>query len=176
MIKGRAMISSFPRLLIGMSLIFASVLISGCATTNPNHANDRAALSEASVLFERMPSKDVMVSEVRAVKDGDGLAIYGKVKRTLGNCCDAARGHVDIAVVGPDGEIIDLLSVPYSPRNIPKARSRSSRFAARLPYMIPEDVPLRITYHNDSEHAAYGAYLTDNLVCKHNLARLDSKS
>lgn len=102
------------------------------------------------------------------------MVICGKVKRAAYNCCDAARGHVDITVVGPDGAIVDLVSVPYSPRNIPKVRSRSSRFTARLPYVVPEDVPLRIAYHYDSGHAASGADMTDNLVSKHNIVRPDS--
>ncbi len=161
--------SSFARVLFAMSLRFVTIMVSGCATANVDHAD------KAAVMFERMPSEDVVVSQVRAVKDGDGLLIYGKVKRTAGNCCDSARGHVDIAVVGPDGATVDMLSVPYSPRNIPKARSRSSRFAARLPYSVPEDVPLRITYHKDREHAASTVDPTDNLLCKHNLTTPDSE-
>jgi hypothetical protein len=162
--------SNFLKFLFATGLRLATILISGCATTNVDQA------SNASVLFERMPSEDVVVSEVRAVEDADGLVIHGKVRRTARNCCDSARGHVDIAVVGPDGAIVDMLSVPYSPRNIPKVRSRSSRFTARLPYKIPEDVPLRITYHNNREHAASATGRTDDLTCKNNLTTPDNES
>ena len=155
---------NFSKFLFATGLRLATILISGCATTNVDRVSD------ASVLFERMPSEDVVVSEVRAVEDADGLVIHGKVKRTARNCCDSARGHVDIAVVGPDGAIVDMLSVPYSPRNIPKGKTRSARFTARLPYKIPEDVPLRITYHNDREHAVSAVELPDALVCKNNMA------
>ncbi len=160
--------STLSKFLFATGLRLATILISGCATTSVDQVND------APVLLERMPSEDVMVSEVRAVEDEDGLVIHGKVKRTARNCCDSARGHVDIAVVGPDGAIVDMVSVPYSPRNIPKARSRSSRFTARLPYKVPEDVPLRITYHNDREHAASATGLTNDLICKHNLTTPDN--
>jgi hypothetical protein len=162
--------SNFSKFLFAMGLRLATILISGCATTNVDHVD------KASVLFERMPSEDVLVSEVRAVEDEEGLAIHGRVKRTARNCCDSARGHVDIAVVGPDGAIVDMVSAPYSPRNIPKGRNRSSRFTARLPYKVPEDVPLRITYHNDRKHAASAAHLTDDLICKHNLTTPDNES
>ncbi len=162
--------SNFSKFLLATGLRLAIILISGCATTSVDQVKN------ASVLFERMPSEDVVVSEVRAVEDGDGLVIHGKVKRTARNCCDSARGHVDIAIVGPDGAIVDMLSVPYSPRNIPKVRSRSARFTARLPYKVPEDVSLRIAYHNDREHAASAAGLTNDLICKHNLTTPDNES
>ena len=162
--------SNFSKFLFVTGLRLATILISGCATTNVDRVSD------ASVLFERMPSEDVVVSEVRAVEDADGLVIHGKVKRTARNCCDSARGHVDIAVVGPDGAIVDMITVPYSPRNIPKGKTRSARFTARLPYKIPEDVPLRITYHNDREHAVSATGRTNDLICKNNLTPPDSES
>ncbi len=162
-------LSRSSRLLLATILRVATVLVSGCATTNFDHA------TETPVLFERVPSEDAVVSEVRAVRDGDGLAIFGRVKRTADNCCDAARGHVDIAVVWPDGRITDLASVPHSPRNIPKARTRSARFAAKLPYVVPENVPLRITYHSGSEHTS-AMRVTDKTLSAHNPATPDGKS
>ena len=162
---------NFSKFLFVTGLRLATILISGCATTNLDQQ-----VNNASVLFERMPSEDVIVSEVRAVEDADGLIIHGKVKRTARNCCDSARGHVDIAVIGPDGAIVDTVSVPYSPRNIPKGKTRSARFTARLPYKIPADVPLRVTYHNDRQHAASAIGLTDDLISKHNLTTPDNES
>ena len=148
MIRSRAMMSSFSGLLIGMSLTFASILISGCATSNLNYKN------EASVVFECMPSEDALISDVHAFEDGDELVILGKVKRAADNCCDAVRGHVDIAIVAPDGFVLDAGSFLYSPRNIPKVRSRSSHFKAVLPYIVPEDFVLRITHHSSRELAS----------------------
>ncbi len=82
---------------------------------------------------------------------------------------------MDISIVGPDGVVVDTVSVPYSPRNIPKVRSRSARFTARIPYVIPEDVPLRITYHKDNEHASV-TDLADNTLSAHHPAALEGKS
>ena len=144
----RGMIRNFSRLFIGMSLTLATILFSGCAISNLNYTN------EVPVLFERIPSEDVLVSEVHAYEDGDELVIYGKVKRAADNCCDAARGHVEIAVVAPDGLVLDVIRVLYSPRNIPKVRSRSSHFVTRIPYILPEGVILRITYHSSTEVAS----------------------
>ena len=162
--------SNFSKFLFATGLRLATILISGCAATSVDQVKN------APVLFERMPSEDVVVSEVHAVEDADGLIIHGKVKRTARNCCDSARGHVDIAVVGPDGAIVDMLTVAYSPRNIPKGKTRSARFTARLPYKIPAAVPLRVTYHNDRQHAASATGRTDDLIWKHNLTTADNES
>jgi hypothetical protein len=138
---------SFPRLLIGISLIFGSILISGCATSSLNYKN------EASITIECIPSEDVLINDVRAFENGEELVVFGKVKRAINNCCDPARGHVDIAIVAPDGFVMDVGSFLYSPRNIPKVRNRSSSFKAVLPYIIPEDFVLRISYRSSRELA-----------------------
>ena len=151
----------------GVILVIAAVVISGCATSNVNYSN------EALVLFERMPSEDVLISDVHAYEDGDELVIYGKVKRAADNCCDAARGHVDIAIVAPDGLVIDVINVLYSPRNIPKVRSRTSRFMTRLPYTLPEDITLRITYHDNLEVAASSTNDRDKFLCEQNMTSFD---
>ncbi len=111
----------------------------------------------------------VLISDVHAYEDRDELVIYGKVKRAADNCCDAVRGHVDIALIAPDGLVIDVINVLYSPRNIPKVRSRTSRFMTRLPYIVPEEMTLRITYHNSLEVAASTAHTMDNYLCEQNM-------
>lgn len=145
--RGRVMISDIPGLLIGMGLAFGSILISGCATDNLNYKN------EASVTFECIPSENALISDVHAFENEDELVIHGKVKRAAYNCCDAIRGHVDVAIVAPDGLVLDAGSFLYTPRNIPKVRSRSSHFKAVLPYIVPEDFIIRITYHSSRDLA-----------------------
>ena len=158
------MMSKLSGFLPVIVLVITAVFVSGCATSNVNYTN------EASVLFERMRSEDVLISDVHAYEDGDELVIYGKVKRAADNCCDSARGHVDIAIVAPDGMVTEVINVSYSPRNIPKVRSRTSRFMTRLPYTLPEDITLRITYHNSLEVAASTAHASGKFLCEQNMA------
>jgi hypothetical protein len=164
MTRAWAMTSSFSRLLIGMNLTFGFILISGCATSNLNYTN------QASVKFEYTQSEDVLIKDVYAFESGDELVILGKVKRTAKNCCDAVRGHLDIAIVAPDGLVMDAGSFVYSPRNIPKVRSRSSHFKAVLPYIVPEDFVLRITYHSSRELASSTTHIGGILMCEENKA------
>ncbi len=161
------MMGKFSGFLLGVIFVTVAVFVSGCTTSNVNYPN------ETSILFERMPSRGVIVSNVRAYEDGDELVIYGKVKRTFNNCCDATRGHIDIAVVAPDGLVLDMVSVLYSPRDIPRVRSRTSRFTARLPYTLPEGITLRITYHDNLEVAASTTNARSKFLCEQNITTTD---
>ncbi len=109
---------------------------------------------------------------MHAFENGDELVIFGKVKRAANNCCDAVRGHVDVAIVAPDGSVLDAGSFLYSPRNIPKVRSRSSHFKAVLPYIVPEDFVLRMTYHSGRELANSTTHTGGIFICEKNKAIL----
>jgi len=159
-----------------MILVLAAIVIPGCATPDVDRPKAPSPPRRKPFRLERMPSESVLVSEVHAVRDGDGMLIYDRVKRAADNCCDAARGHVNITVVGPDGQIVDVVSVRYSPRNIPRNRSRSSRFSARLPYVVCGDFPVRISYHSNDEHAFSDTDVTDSLAWRKAQAKSDSKS
>jgi len=166
MIRARAMMGNISRLLTEMILTFGFVLVSGCASSNLNYAK------QASVLFEYMPSEEVLIKDVHAFENGDGLVIVGKVKRSATNCCDAVRGHLDLALIAPDGFVLDAGSFRYSPRNIPKVRGRSSHFKVVLPYIVPEDFVLRISYHSDRELASLTTRADGMFICEHNKAML----
>lgn len=122
--------------------IFAAVLFCGCATDTV------AYVKNEPILFERVPSKDAYISEVYAYEEDGELVIYGKVKRTAASCCDPVRGYVDIALVDPEGFVLDAANTMYTPRNIPKVRSRSSSFRTTFPHALPDGVTIKVAYHS----------------------------
>ena len=158
--------SKFSGILAAMILVTAVVFISGCVPGNVNP-------EESTVLFKSIPSKGVVVSNIRTYEDAGEVVIRGKVKRTFHNCCDAERGHVDVAVVGPDGLVMDLVNVEHTPRDIPRVGGRTSRFMARLPYTLGEDITLRITYHENSKVSSSSTNARDTLLCEQNITSLD---
>lgn len=161
-VEGRKVMIPVSRNTLPAVLCLAAVLAaSGCATVRTNDKR------EASVLFARVQSAEVLVSEVHAYQDGDALVVYGKVKRTAANCCEAAHGHLDMAVMTPDGSVLDAVSLVYSPRNIPKVRTRSSRFVTRLPYAVPAGTTLRLAYHDDRNLIEVGG---NSFACRHSAA------
>lgn len=59
-------------------LIFVAVMISGCATLDPDRRNAPSPQKNTPFKLESLPSESVVVSEVRAVREVDGMMIYGK--------------------------------------------------------------------------------------------------
>ena len=155
--------------IVGMCLMLAAVVISGCTTQNIISGN------EAPVLFECIPSEGVYITEARVLQDADTATVIGRVKRSAQNCCDATRGHVDIVVVGPDGLIQDVVSASYSPRNIPKVRTRSSRFEAMLGHAVSDGSTIRVTYHDSAHAGDVTAYTGAIFECENNMALPDGQ-
>lgn len=141
----------FLYFIVGLAMVLTGVLIPGCAIGQ----------------FDQVP-EDVFISDAYTYEDGGEIVILGHVKRSYKNCCDSARGHVDIALLTQDGTVIDSFSTLYSPSNIPKVRSRSSSFQVRRPYLPPDGVIVRMAYHNSLEGAETALYAGDIFDCKQN--------
>jgi hypothetical protein len=142
----------FLYFIVGVGMVINSVLVPGCTTGRFNH------------------SDDVFISQAYTYEENGELVIFGKIKRGYQNCCDSARGHVDIALLTSDGTIIDSFSTLYFPGNIPKVRSRSSSFKVRRPYLPPDGIIIRMAYHDSLEGADSALYAGDVFQCEHNKA------
>lgn len=154
----------FAGTVIGITLAMAALLCMGCATNRISHKN------HLSVPFELVSSKDACISKAYAYEDDGELVVSGKVKRSINNCCDSTRGHIDIVVLGIEGDVLDVASTMYSPRNIPKTRSRTSHFTARLSNKLPEGATIRLAYHSDKEVFSSTVHADGTLVCEQNMA------
>ncbi len=100
-------------------------------------------------------------------QQGEELVISGKVNRAYHYCCDKTKGHIDIAVFDAEGFVIDTISTLFSPRNIPKAKARTSKFKVALPLLLPEGSTIRAVYHDGIYHLDSGE---DTFQCDLNLA------
>ncbi len=140
--------------IVVVGIMIAAVLVPGCVTGEFSYAT----------------TEDVFINKAYIYEDGDEIVILGHVKRSYQNCCDSARGHVDIALLAHDGTVIDSFSTLYSPINIPKVRSRSSSFKVRRPYLPPDGVIIRMAYHNSLEGADTAVYVGDVFDCEQNKA------
>lgn len=149
--------NNFPSFIIVAGLAITAVLVSGCAT---------GTISTGKI----SNSEDVFINAAYTYEDRDELVICGRVKRGYQNCCDSARGHIDIALLASDGLVIDAFSTLYYPHNLPKVRSRSSRFEVRRPYLPPDGLIIRMVYHSDLEAADSTTYTGGVFECEQNMA------
>ncbi len=101
------------------------------------------------VYVETIPSSRVYLSNINVKQDGRDLEISGEVSRR--NSAFSGIGHVDVAVVSPDGSVIGQGIAPYLPKTLPKTpgarKHRPFRFELHLNCTPPQGSIIRVAYH-----------------------------
>ena len=127
-----------------MAYFFCSVFFfAGCA----HYEND--LVREGKAALEIIPPKVmVKISDVRVLKRENDAEVSGYVKRTgLG----IMYGHMDIAILSPDGTVLGMASAEYSPSfrraYVRRREMRPSSFSARFPDALPSGVVARVAFH-----------------------------
>lgn len=144
-------------------LMIVSVSLSGLACAS-NRVN---LLKDGNIKLERVSSKSYYISHVGVYQNDDELEVHGNVKRRAHSSTE--KGHVDIAIVSPDGENLKEISTNYTPRIIPARmiRKRKSYFHVSMPTIPPVGSIVRVAYHRDSKPDR------ESFSCEGNIALLD---
>ena len=126
-------------LVIAMVFGTLTIIISGCAT-------DRVDLVDAGVLsLEQHATGKVYIAWSDAYKKGEGFVVTGVLRRrdTVGL---PIKAHVDIAILSPDGTIIDesRSSDVYVPRRIIGRGQSQQRFRVRFSNIPPQGSLVRL--------------------------------
>ncbi len=102
---------------------------------------------------EKIPSSRVYLANINVKQNGKDLLISGEVSRR--NAAFSGLGHVDVAVVSPDGEVIGQGIAPYSPKILPKTpgarKHRPSRFELHLTCTPSVGSIIRVAYHGQPD-------------------------
>lgn len=150
-----------------ISVMFAlavfSIVLPGCGPVQT-----ATTVSEAAN-HENLLVKNIQVVNVRYRQKGDDLVISGRLRRSCNFCYDEIPGHVDIAIVDPNGLAIAATSSFYYPRSIPKRGGRYSRFSTKLNMTLPEGAIIRTAYHDHPE-ATGPVEAPTTFQCKANMA------
>jgi hypothetical protein len=134
-------------------IVFASGL-AGCAFNRVN------LVDEGVVRVERVDPETTCVARPAVYQDGDELLIRGSVKchRFRG----FSRGHIDIAIVSAEGEVLQSLSALYYPRIIPRKGGRESRFHVTIPLKPTAGAVVRLAFHKVETPSIETFYCDDN--------------
>ena len=128
------------KLITYLSAIF---ILAGCAASRGN------LVQTGAVNLEKVSdAKDnAYVIFAYAHQEGNDLVVTGEVKRRsrLRNF----SGHTDITILSPAGELIKEVSVDYYPKRIPRKGQLTSRFSVHFPMETPENITVRVRYHDD---------------------------
>lgn len=126
------------RLILGTVCIHATLLSAGCVLRHGDYAVD------GGLRIELSPPTGPLFYGVNVAQRGNELAVSGFGRRP------DARGHVEVAVIGPDGVLLaqsraDLLP----PAAVPK-RTYNYRFEALVAVEPAPGSTLRVTYADSS--------------------------
>ncbi len=119
----------------------ALTMTTGCVTTQHS--------AEGGLYVETLPSSRVALSNILVTQTGNALSVSGEVRRR--NTAFSGLGHVDVAVVSPDGSVVGQGSAPYSPKVLPKTpgarKHRPSRFELQITCDPPLGSTVRVAFH-----------------------------
>lgn len=127
-----------------LTILFISILavpgiaLSGCAS------NRIDLVDIGQVSLQRLPSRGTYISRVHVFQDGDELVIRGRLRR--GPSSMLGLGHVDIAIVNPEGKILKEVHTNYVPQILVRKQRRQAYFGVRISVVPPPGSTVRVTY------------------------------
>ena len=130
---------------VGVAIGAASLLAGGCTPPGEN------MVTSCQVTVEKQSQGKVQISRVDVYQDGETLVVDGSLTRSLGYR-QMRMGHVDVAVLGPDGAILSQKGL----RDTWSDRGISTFIETRLPIVAPNDSTVRVLFHDSHKVPASG--------------------
>jgi len=127
--------------------IFTSVItmmllvVTGCAANKNLSFVNNFTIQENS-------TKDIKITKTRAYIDDGTFVVSGKLKRQY--IRKSCPGHIDIAVIDPDGSVFDHVSTKLTLPFNSRSKRKNSTFEAQFTQMPPKGSTIRINFHNKS--------------------------
>jgi hypothetical protein len=126
---------------VPISTIFiAALVLSGCAT-----GRDLAQSSSAALETVVAGDKYITIIEANAYQDGKELTVSGKVKQIEYCLPRGYNGHVDVAVLAPDGTAMKSGTAKFSRTS--NIRSRQATFATKFSLVADHNAKIIMAYH-----------------------------
>ncbi|MEW6442651.1 MAG: hypothetical protein AB1640_17070 [bacterium] len=123
-----------------LGAVLIAVLAAGCALSRAGGPNG------AGVSLEVLPCSGRYALDAWLREANGSLEVHGHVKQLLRS--DPVRpGHVDVAVVGRDGAVLEDFSVRYGPEYVSRKGRHYYAFSVRLPSRPPEGSTVRLACH-----------------------------
>ena len=127
------------RVSIGVACVGLAVCICSCADSLVD------LTKTGQVAVETVSGEKTKILWARVYQDGDDTLIKAALRRRLPTAYPL-RTHVDIVVIGPDGEksLETRTENIYVPRNVPGKGPNVKFFQKRIPRTLPENSTVRI--------------------------------
>ncbi len=138
--EGKAVMKHMKMYILAMMILgLVTVLTSSCAFNRVDLVKD------GTVKLEVMPSEDEYITNAYVYREGDVLKVGGHVRS--GKTVPMLKGgHVDVEIIGPDGQVLKECAL-YFPL-IPDKQTRTSWFHADLQLNPSHGTVVRMIYHH----------------------------
>ena len=87
----------------------------------------------------------VKITTTEISVDNDKFKVAGKLKRTYTS--KSYPGHVDVAIISPDGSVLDQVSVKNKMPFIGRSKRKNSSFRVEFSQIPPEGATIKISFH-----------------------------
>jgi len=118
-------------------------MVTGCTTTGKDLVRDDI------VNIEQVSSTYATVTRTSVVQEGPDVVISGEVQRRA-SVWNLLSGHVNVEIVGPDGQVLKKTSVRYYPSSFDYHRLRLTSgyatFSTRIKTTPPVGSSIRVTH------------------------------
>lgn len=145
-----------------MILLFST--LSGCTYNRVQLAGGR------TFAVERVESSPIYISWVDAEEKSEAMIIRGFLRTNSSH--SHGVGHIDVAVIGPKGGLLEKASVDYAPKDFSRI-GKESWFEARFAFVPPDGSTIRVALH-DSPNLEEGEFdCGSNRAAKEGAGRAD---
>lgn len=134
----------------GLSMAAPLLLVSACTLFPPT------LVEQGSVRIDIEKSEPVSVTRATAYRTGGITVIQGEAGYPITTHYGNFRGHIDIDLTLPNGEVFKTRNVALTRKRIPKKRGRKATFSSRFSVDPPKGTVVHIRYHA-GPHKADGA-------------------
>ena len=124
-------------ILIGVIILVGA--LAGCATRAPD------MVEQGVISLEVIQPKEVKISQVKIDKQSSGIQIAGRITRQGYILPMSFVGHIDVTVIGPDGNALVKKGTSYFPRRVP--RKGRSHFKVFIPINLMPSSIVKIELH-----------------------------
>lgn len=132
----------FTRIVLTLTAV-AFIFLNGCSLM----ARDQYVSTDQDIRIELVPSEPHKFSYVRAYNDNGDFVLYGKLDHLHERY--EKGGHVDLTIIGADGQVIESASLPVVNRGNRRKGWNGAHFRVRLDQNVPETSSIRLLIHDD---------------------------
>lgn len=126
--------------------ILSGLVLTGCSTNQ-----EKDYVSSNDITVERADSKKARIALLNVTAADNWIEIRGEVRRRS-NLHGSIPGHIDIELIGDDGQTISKSYTEYSRRN---HRTRTAEFSIKLDTAVKENYTVRVAHHYPAHNSYY---------------------